>query len=180
MPTVDTLIVGLGNPGPEYARTRHNVGRLVVDRLAEEAAAPMWKVRTKLGAEVTRTGGWLLAKPTVYMNASGRPVRALLDFFKVPVTRLLLISDDIDLPLGELRYRRSGSSGGHNGLADVIRELGSEAVPRLRVGIGSPDRLPGAGRDATGFVLGRFTKEETAELPDIITAAAAAAKKALS
>jgi PTH1 family peptidyl-tRNA hydrolase len=158
------VIVGLGNPGAEYAGTRHNAGFLVVERLAKRWRLS-WTGQKKFKARVARgrTDGQqvLLAEPQTYMNASGEAVAALRGFYNVVLERLLVIVDDADLPLGHLRLRPSGSSGGHHGLESLEQHLGSRDYPRLRVGIG---RTAGA-REITDHVLGRFDSTE-AELAD--------------
>lgn len=138
--TVEWMIVGLGNPGARYAHNRHNVGFHVVDRLAAEAGLRFDERQnhafmargTVEGARVA------LVKPQTYMNLSGKALGPLVRFYKIPLERLLVICDDLDLPLGELRLRLKGGSGGHRGLASVIEYLGSQDFPRLRIGIGRP------------------------------------------
>lgn len=153
------LIVGLGNPGADYAATRHNAGYMLVERLAQRWGAG-WKPAGRFKARLARAtvGGRrvLLCQPQTYMNASGQAVRALVDYYGVPLERLLIAVDDADLPLGEIRLRSRGSSGGHHGLESVEQQLGTREYPRLRVGIG---RRAGA-REITGHVLSRFTDEE--------------------
>lgn len=138
--TVEWMIVGLGNPGARYAHNRHNVGFHVVDRLAAEADLRFdERQNNALMARGTIEGfSVALVKPQTYMNLSGRAVGPLVRFYKVPLERLLVICDDLDLPLGQLRLRLKGGSGGHRGLASVIEHLGSQDFPRLRVGIGRP------------------------------------------
>ena len=147
------LVVGLGNPGREYVDTRHNVGFLLVDRLAARARAD-WRHERRWRADVARAGAVHLCKPLTYMNLSGQSVRAVADFYKIEPGQVLVIVDDFALPLGKLRFRPSGSSGGHNGLQSVIEHLGTPAVPRLRIGIGS------ATAGTVDHVLGRFALEE--------------------
>jgi len=138
--TVEWMIVGLGNPGARYAHNRHNVGFHVVDRLAAEADLRFdERQNNALMARGTIEGSSVaLVKPQTYMNLSGKAVGPLVRFYKVPLERLLVICDDLDLPLGQLRLRLKGGSGGHRGLASVIEHLGSQDFPRLRVGIGRP------------------------------------------
>jgi PTH1 family peptidyl-tRNA hydrolase len=145
--------VGLGNPGRDYRDTRHNVGFMVLDRLAARERAE-FRVEKSWQAEVARAGAVFLCKPLTYMNLSGQAVRPLSQFYKIEPAQVLVILDDMALPLGKLRFRASGSAGGHNGLHSIIEHFGSPAVPRLRVGIGSAER------DAVDHVLGRFTLEE--------------------
>ncbi len=165
------LIVGLGNPGRQYANTRHNAGWMVIDEIAKRASAT--GTRNRLHAEITeaRYKGYriVLAKPQTYMNDSGKSVRELLNWYKVGTDDLLIVMDELDLPFGRLRLRPDGSAGGHNGLKSVIREIGTNDFPRLRVGIGRPEQ---AGKQAIGHVLGTFSPEEQAQLNTVITAAA--------
>jgi PTH1 family peptidyl-tRNA hydrolase len=147
------LIVGLGNPGREYQDTRHNVGFMILDLLAARAGAT-FRAEKAWQAEIARVGDVLLCKPQTYMNLSGQSVRPLSQFYKLDPAQLLVVLDDVALPLGRLRLRADGSAGGHNGLKSIIEHFGTPAVPRLRVGIGAP------ANEMTGHVLGRFTLEE--------------------
>ena len=137
------LMVGLGNPGSEYARTRHNAGFLVVQSLAEKWRAA-WKYEKKFSARVAhaeREGRRvLLCEPQTYMNSSGEAVGSVMEFFRVPASRLLVAVDDADLPFGEIRLRPSGSSGGHHGLESIEQHVASREFARLRLGIGRKDR----------------------------------------
>ncbi len=147
------LIVGLGNPGREYRDTRHNVGFTTADRLAARARAAFahekgWQ------AEVAHAGDLLLCKPLTYMNLSGQAVRPLAQFYKLDPAQVLIILDDMALPLGKLRLRPDGTAGGHNGLKSILQHFGTTVVPRLRIGIGAAEG------EATGHVLGRFALEE--------------------
>ena len=164
------LIVGLGNPGSEYARTRHNAGFLVVERLAERWRAG-WTGEKKFDARVARSERAgkpvFLGEPQTYMNSSGEAVAAVVDFYRVPLARLLVVVDDADLPFGELRLRPGGSSGGHHGLESIEQFLGTREYARQRIGIGRHD----GPRQITGHVLGRFSSTE-AELMDRILAVA--------
>jgi len=156
------LIVGLGNPGPQYARTRHNVGYEVVDRLARRFADP------SSGCARARFNGLcveaqiadqrvLLLKPTTFMNLSGRAVAEAVGFFKMNATSdIIVIADDLDLPCGTIRIRGDGGAGGHNGLSDIIGSLGSPDWARCRIGIDKPGIIPQA-----DYVLGRFTDEQS-------------------
>ncbi len=155
------LIVGLGNPGSEYAKTRHNAGFQVVERLAERWKAH-WVYDKKFNARIAGTQRgerqvWL-CQPQTYMNASGEAVGAVMSFYRVAPERLLVVVDDADLALGQVRLRPGGSSGGHHGLESIEQHLGTREYARLRVGIG---RQPGA-REITGYVLGRFGSTEAA------------------
>lgn len=153
------LVVGLGNPGRQYVGTRHNVGYEVLAELARRWAAEN-RPRVQFSGETVSATihgvKVLLLSPTTYMNRSGTSVRAATDFYKLDLQDILVVCDDMNLPLGKLRFRSRGSSGGHKGLADIIRALGTEEVPRLRIGIGKP---PG-GEDSVRFVLSHFGKEE--------------------
>jgi PTH1 family peptidyl-tRNA hydrolase len=164
------LIVGLGNPGAEYARTRHNAGFLAVERLAARWRAD-WTYEKKFNARVARLERddrrVFLGEPQTYMNSSGESVGALATFYRVPMSQLLVIVDDADLPLGQLRLRPSGSSGGHHGLESIEQHLGSREYARLRIGIGRRD----GAREITGYVLGRFSSTE-ASLVDKVLAVA--------
>jgi peptidyl-tRNA hydrolase, PTH1 family len=162
------IIAGLGNPGREYAATRHNLGFMVVDALAIRFSAQAG--RTRFRAEIAEAfdGGQkiVLLKPQTYMNLSGVSVREAAHWYKVPPQDILVVADDIDLPFGTLRMRASGGSGGHNGIKSIAAELGTEQVPRLRIGVGR-----GTG-DATRQVLTRFNAEESQALPELVQAAA--------
>jgi peptidyl-tRNA hydrolase, PTH1 family len=167
-----TLLVGLGNPGDRYVGTRHNVGFLVLDRLAAGAGTG-FRPQPRLQGELADVGSGdqrlRLLKPTTYMNNSGQSVRASLDWFGWGPEQLLVIVDDMDLPLGRLRLRASGSAGGHNGLRSIIQHLGSDAFARLRIGIGAPGESPVERRERTvGHVLGRFTDGERPLLDQVL------------
>ena len=162
------LIVGLGNPGAEYARTRHNAGFLVVEEVAARASAH-WNLETKFDARVAkadRDGRRILfAEPQTFMNASGEAVGALVSFYRVTPSRLLVIADDADLPLGEIRLRAKGSSGGHHGLESIEQHVGSREFARLKVGIG---RTKDGRREITNYVLGKFSSEEKLLLEKVL------------
>ncbi len=166
------LVVGLGNPGLEYARTRHNAGFLVVEEVAMRGGSG-WGFDKKFNARVAKVGGegWkvMLAEPQTFMNASGESVGAVADFYRVPVTQLLVVVDDADLPLGEIRLRPKGSSGGHHGLESIERRLGTREYARLKVGIG---RTADGRREITNFVLGKFAPGETKLLEEVLQRAA--------
>jgi len=159
------LIVGLGNPGSDYARTRHNVGFMAVDRLAQRHGLTSARARFHAGVLEGQVAGHrvMLMQPTTYMNRSGRAVGEAARYFKLDPADVMIALDDTALPIGAIRIRPSGSAGSHNGMADVIRALDTEAVPRLRIGIGAPEV---AGRRITqhDYVLGRFTDEQSAEI----------------
>lgn len=164
------LVVGLGNPGRKYEGTRHNVGFRVAAELVRRhgQGRPRQAFQGEL-FEIRLAGEKALVLcPHTLMNLSGGSVLEARDFYKIPMEELLIVSDDLNLPLGKLRFRGSGSSGGQKGLADVVRRLGTEDVPRLRIGIGSPP----AGRDGADFVLGKFTKAELTEMDVAVIEAA--------
>src|SRR5881398_2763682 len=148
------LIAGLGNPGPEYAATRHNIGFLVVDKLAAQFGST-WEKSGKWDALSTKCGAVLLVKPLAFMNHSGYPLLAVAQFYKIEPQQSLIVLDDMALPLGRLRLRGRGGSGGHNGLDSIIAQFGTEEIPRLRIGIGAAPRDGGV-----DYVLGRFFEEE--------------------
>lgn len=166
------LLAGLGNPGNNYAGTRHNVGFMVLDRLAA-AAATSFRAQGKLHAELADIGQGAnrlrLLKPQTFMNESGRSIRASLDWYGWNIEHLLVIVDDMDLPLGKLRLRSSGSAGGHNGLRSTIQHLGSEDFARLRIGIGAPVGNPEERKERTvGYVLGAFNGAEQGVLDQVL------------
>lgn len=169
--SAEWLIVGLGNPGSKYEKTRHNVGFLVVDELAERKAIPIQKLRFRALTNTAQIGGSkaLLMKPTTYMNLSGQSVGEAARFYKIPPERILVISDDVDLPVGRLRVRRRGSAGGHNGLKSLIQHLGSEDFPRIKIGVGGK---PHPDYDMADWVLGRFTPGDQKHIEQAVAAAA--------
>ncbi|WKG02344.1 aminoacyl-tRNA hydrolase [Mycolicibacterium sp. HK-90] len=165
------LVVGLGNPGPAYAKTRHNIGFMVADVLAARIGSA-FKVHKKSGAEVA-TGQLagapvVLAKPRCYMNESGRQVGPLAKFYSVPPGRIVVIHDELDIDFGRIRLKVGGGEGGHNGLRSVASALGSKDFQRVRIGVGRP---PGR-KDPAAFVLEAFTAAERAEVPTICEQAA--------
>lgn len=164
------IVVGLGNPGTKYRSTRHNLGYDVVDQLAESPHAGPFQSRFQAGIAQLREGGEkvLLVKPETFMNLSGRCVRQVLDFYQAPVADLLIVCDDINLPLGKLRARARGTHGGHNGLRDIQAHLGTTEYARLRIGVDSPEE------DAIDHVLGRFRPGERPVIEDAIARAAQA------
>jgi PTH1 family peptidyl-tRNA hydrolase len=154
------LIVGLGNPGAEYADTRHNAGFLIVEKLAAQWKCE-WTKERKFRARIAKTvrngKRVLLCEPQTFMNLSGETVGAVKNFYQLPLGQLLVVADDADLPLGTIRLRGSGSSGGHHGLESVGQHLGSREFARQKIGIGRKDNL----REITGHVLGRFDSAES-------------------
>ncbi|MBY0458393.1 MAG: aminoacyl-tRNA hydrolase [Gemmataceae bacterium] len=165
------VIVGLGNPGPKYANTRHNVGFDVIDYLAAGpgVSTPREKFEALVAELKEGDETILLVKPLTFMNLSGKSVRAILDFYKLSVADVLVICDDMNLPLGKLRVRTKGSHGGQNGLRNIQEQLGTDGYARLRLGIGQP-----AVGDAVDFVLGKFKPGEKAVVENAIATAAQA------
>lgn len=163
------MLVGLGNPGPQYELTRHNIGFLVIDALADKVRVNSFKQQAgALVASVNYQGEkLLLVKPLTYMNLSGQAVGELARYYKIPAQDVLVIYDDLDSPFGQLRLRARGSSGGHNGIKSIISHLGTEEFPRLKVGIGRPR----PGQSAADYVLEPFGSEEREALGRIIPAA---------
>ncbi len=164
------IVVGLGNPGPKYDRTRHNVGYRVIDELSQRLGAGKPRVRFDATLAEGNLSGEkiLLTTPQTYMNESGRAVRQLVYFYNLQLTDLLVICDDFNLELARLRMRASGSAGGQKGLADIIRKLSTEEFPRLRVGIGKPP----AQMDAADFVLSKFKRSEEPSMEEAVLRAA--------
>ncbi|MEW6447829.1 MAG: aminoacyl-tRNA hydrolase [Bacillota bacterium] len=164
------LVVGLGNPGPEFSGTRHNVGFEVLDRLASFYGTAFQKTRQKALAAVIQVDGATvtLAKPQTYMNLSGRAVQLLLRANRLSPGNMLIVYDDLDLPLGRLRLLPGGSAGGHKGVESVIAAVGTPEFPRLRIGIGRPDG------DAADYVLGRFSPAEAETVGTVLETAVAA------
>lgn len=167
------LIAGLGNPGAKYRGTRHNIGFAVADELARRRGAPFEPAPAD--ALVARTGGAdavLIVKPLAFMNLSGRPIGELVRYYRITLARVLIVVDDVSLPLGQLRARARGSEGGHNGLRSIIAELGTQEFARLRIGVGRGDLR----RDLADHVLARFDREERAAVDEAIGHAADAAE----
>lgn len=163
------LVVGLGNPGPEYERTRHNVGFRLADRLV--GGADSFSNFKGLGVAAKSDGLWV-AKPMTYMNLSGEFVRAFSAYHNISVEEVLVVYDELAIPLGKIRLRKQGSAGGQKGMLSIIRHFGTESVARLRIGIGpQPERV-----DASAFVLGRFSKAEDAALEGALDLAADAVR----
>jgi len=167
------LVIGLGNPGPKYAGTRHNVGFMALERLAA-AAGNGFRNQARLQGLLAEVGSGdqrlRLLMPQTFMNDSGRSIRAALDWFGLQPQELLVVVDDMDLPLGKLRLRASGSAGGHNGLRSTISHLGTQDFPRLRIGIGAPADNPVERKARTiGHVLGRFNPDEQPLLEQVLS-----------
>lgn len=168
---VSWLLVCLGNPGDKYENTRHNVGFMVADEIAERQNKPIQRLKFKALTNVFSVSGEkvLVMKPITYMNLSGEAVRQAADFYKVPPERILVISDDTALPVGRLRVRQKGSAGGHNGLKNIIQHLGTDQFPRLRVGVGEK---PHPDYDLADWVLGKFQGEDKKTIDHAVKRAA--------
>ena len=166
------LVAGLGNPGAEYAHTRHNIGFMIVDFLAHQADLA-WEKSNKWDAASAKLDNALLIKPASYMNRSGYPLHAVAQFFKIAPQEILIVLDDFSLPLGRLRIRQSGGPGGHNGLESVIVQFATEEIPRLRVGIGP------APEGSTDYVLSNFFDAEKPVVKSTIERATEAVKWAI-
>lgn len=180
---IPQLIVGLGNPEPKYDRTRHNVGFAAVDALAQSWQIPLSENR-KFQAEfgegkAPQVGKIRLLKPLTYMNRSGQAIRAATDWFKLTPESVLVIYDDMDLPLGKTRLRLSGSAGGHNGMKSAIAHLSTQNFPRLRIGIGKPQQSTGEDSATISYVLGRFSSNETQQIAEVLQTVVAAVELSL-
>ena len=165
-PETTYLLIGLGNPGREYRETRHNLGFMLIDRIVVRLNARGMKVQSKA---IVTTATYedrklILAKPQTYMNLSGQSVQGLVHFYKVPLTNLMVLSDDLDIPFGTIRIRAAGGPGGQRGMSSVIERLGTKEFPRLRIGIGRP---PGR-MDPSDYVLQNFSRNEMQTLPEIL------------
>lgn len=176
---VSWLLVCLGNPGDKYENTRHNVGFMVADEMAERQSKPIQRLKFKALTNVLDISGErvLVMKPITYMNLSGEAVRQAADFYKIPPERVLVVSDDTALPVGRLRIRVKGSAGGHNGLKNIIQHLGTDQFPRLRVGVGEK---PYPDYDMADWVLGKFTGEDKKKIDASVKRAADAVACILS
>jgi len=162
------LIVGLGNPGEKYRNTRHNLGMIVVDRLTREllpSGQAIWEKKASLKAEIIKGEGFVLAKPLVAMNASGFAIKRLVDFYQFSPQFLVVVHDDLDLPLGQIKVGRKRGAAGHRGIESVIEQLGSNDFWRLRLGIGRP--LPSLGKTKIGF---HHENDKAREVADFVTA----------
>lgn len=163
------VIVGLGNPGKKYENTRHNIGFITVDFLAEKNNISINKIKHKALVGEGQIAGKkvLLVKPQTYMNLSGNSVREIMDYYKADLDKLIVIYDDVDIPMGSLRIRKKGSAGTHNGMRSIIYDLKEDGFPRVRIGIGADKKIPLA-----GYVLGGFGKEEVKVMEEAVTRAA--------
>ena len=170
---VSWLLVCLGNPGDKYENTRHNVGFMVADELGKRGSFSIQKVKYHALTSTATIGGQgaLVMKPTTYMNLSGEAVGEAARFYKIPPDHVLVISDDVDLPLGKLRIRTNGSAGGHNGLKSIIQHLGSDQFPRLKVGVGGK---PHPDYDMADWVLSKFQGEDKKLIDETVKRAAEA------
>ena len=173
------IIAGLGNPKKEYDNTRHNIGFAMIDALADKYNISVMNIKHKAltGKGIINGQKAILAKPLTYMNLSGESIYPLAEYYKIDVrTELIVVSDDISLPPGQIRIRKKGSAGGHNGLKDIIRHLGSEDFQRIRIGVGEKPK----GYDLADYVLGHFSKEEQPFIKEGIEKALRAAEMMLA
>lgn len=159
------IVVGLGNPGKKYENTRHNVGFIAIDQLADRLGIKVNKIKHKalIGEGFLNREKIILVKPQTYMNLSGESVREIFDYYKINIESLILIYDDIDIDMGTVRIRKKGSAGTHNGMKSVIRLVGDDNFPRIRVGIGKCDKIP-----LVDYVIGGFTPQEKKPMEDAI------------
>ncbi len=175
--SVPRLIVGLGNPGETYRDTRHNIGFMVLEEVARRLKVT-FQPEKRFHCTLAREGNTWLQKPLTFMNDSGRAVASFVHFHKIPAAQTLVIYDDVDLPIGSLRMRLAGSAGGQNGMKSIIASLGTDAFPRLKLGIAGASGRPD-GEDLSGHVLGRFTTDERIAAEQTIQTAADAVLHAL-
>lgn len=168
---VEWLLVGLGNPGGQYENTRHNVGFRVADEIGERVGKPIQRLKYRALTCLADYGGArvLVMKPVTYMNLSGEAVREAAQFYRTPPERILVVSDDVSLPVGKLRLRKNGSAGGHNGLRSIIGQLHSDQFPRLKIGVGEK---PHPDYDLADWVLGKFQGEDQAAIDAAVRRAA--------
>ncbi len=178
------LIVGLGNPGKEYENSRHNAGFMVIDETHNQLNATEWKIEKKFKAHIAECmvqgEKIILAKPVTFMNLSGEAVAPIATFYKIEPKDILVIFDELDVPFGQIRLRKSGGPGTHNGMKSIVEKLGSKEFPRLRFGIESRGLTAPEQQDTTSFVLSPFTKEEQAPLKQIIKTSAKAIESYLT
>ncbi len=172
---VQWLLVCLGNPGDKYENTRHNVGFMVADEVGERCRMPIQKLKFRALTNTCDLGGEkvLVMKPVTYMNLSGEAVRQAADFYKIKPDHVLVVSDDVSLPVGKLRVRASGSAGGHNGLKSIIGQLGTDGFPRVKIGVGEK---PHPDYDLADWVLGKFVGEDKKTIDAAVKRAADAAE----
>lgn len=177
--TFEYLIVGLGNPGMQYENTRHNAGFLAVDSLCGDLGVTLnrHKFEAVYGEALISGSRAIIAKPQTFMNNSGSAVAAISRFYKIPADKIIVIFDDISLPVGNIRIRRKGSAGGHNGIKDIIEIMGTEDIMRIKIGVG--DR-PGSGYDLKDWVLSKMPKEQAADFGKAFSSAAAAVKEIIA
>jgi len=171
--SVSWIAVFLGNPGLRYENTRHNAGFVVADVIADARKVKINRMKWSALITTTKVSGdsVLLLKPQTYMNLSGNSVRQAMKFYKIPLDRVIVVSDDVSLPVGKLRIRRSGSSGGHNGIRDIIEKCGGDDFPRIRIGVGS---LPNSEMDMADWVLSKFSDSDKETIKDSAKNAATA------
>ncbi len=172
------LIIGLGNPGRDYAGTRHNIGFGVITRISEQYQIPLGSREHKAVCGKGFVGGEkvLLAQPQTFMNLSGESVRSLADYYKVEPEDIIVAYDDIDLEVGQIRIRRKGSAGGHNGIKSIISHLGTNEFPRVKIGVGAKPQ----GGDLARHVLGRFSREEEKKMGEVLDVAVQAVETIVS
>ena len=173
------LIVGLGNPGMQYENTRHNAGFLGVDALCDKLGIKLNKSKFEsvLGDTVIAGERVIIAKPQTYMNNSGRAVSSICRFYKIPADKIIVLFDDISLPVGNIRIRRKGSAGGHNGIKDIIELMGTDNIMRIKIGVGE---RPDSGYDLKDWVLGKMPKDLSAKFKQAFSNAALAAEEIIS
>lgn len=171
------LIVGLGNPGKQYEKTRHNIGFEVIDTLSERLQIPLDQSKHKglYGMGFVNGEKVFLLKPLTYMNLSGESVRPVMEYYQIELEDIIVIYDDLDLPVGRIRLRQKGSAGGHNGIKSIIAHVGSQQFNRIRVGINRPSN----GQPITDYVLGKFTKDEQELIEEVVQKCAKACEAAI-
>ncbi|MEK7528361.1 MAG: aminoacyl-tRNA hydrolase [Patescibacteria group bacterium] len=174
------LIVGLGNPGRKYENTRHNAGFMAADLLAVKLSADEFKEEKKFKAMITKTGDVIIAKPLTFMNISGEAVSLLLGFYKLTPDDLIVVYDDVDLPLGTIRVRAEGSAGTHNGMRSIIQQIGTEKFSRVRIGIESRGLQAPQEQSTESFVLEPFLPGEKEQIASAITQGVSAITKILA
>lgn len=164
------IIIGLGNPGKQYEQTRHNAGFMVIDRLSSELSIPLDQSKFKglYGIGFYKGEKVLLLKPLTYMNLSGESIRAVIDYYQIELENMLVIYDDLDLPVGKIRLRQKGSAGGHNGIKSTIAQLGTQEFNRIRIGIDRPQQ----GMNIPDYVLGKFREHEQASITEAVNKSA--------